>query len=187
MLVTDFISFWSKCDKQTSSLDSGRYFAHYVAASNNPAFTVLHVCSQIAPWQSGLTSLLEKVKGNILMDKLWAICLLEEFHWWLKTIFAWQVMMEVKTWGMLLLEQFAAKGKTVMDVVLLKEFEVYNWTDIFHLNCALNSIDAHQCYDKVNHSIASITFQAHGLPKQHVCLYLCTKQSLPSQNRLGQR
>jgi hypothetical protein len=40
-------------------------------------------------WRSGLTVLLEKVLGNILVDKLRAICLLEaDFNWWLKLIFA---------------------------------------------------------------------------------------------------
>ena len=53
-----------------------------------------------------MTVLLEKVAGNSRIDKLHAICLLEvDFNWWLKVVFAKQMMHRMKSAGVLPLEQ----------------------------------------------------------------------------------
>ena len=76
---------------------SGRHFGHYKAASKNTYLASLHasfinVASTtgiaLSRWQKGLTVMLEKVAGNIKVDKLRAILLMEaEFNFLNKLIF----------------------------------------------------------------------------------------------------
>lgn len=85
--VEDFVEFWHTAREETSSSDSGRHFGHYIAASDDPELAILHVESMniaasyelpLDRWKSALTVLLEqKVMGNMLMEKLRAICLLK--------------------------------------------------------------------------------------------------------------
>jgi hypothetical protein len=81
--VAEFIAHWRSAREKTSSSDSGRHFGHYIAASDDVELSTLHVESlniasrrgiPLARWKHSLTVLLEKVLGNILVDKLRAIC-----------------------------------------------------------------------------------------------------------------
>ena len=66
--------------------------------------------------------LLEKVAGNIRIDKLRAICLLEaDFNWWLKVVFAKRMTHRMKKTGVLPLEQGATAGKTALDSSMAKQ------------------------------------------------------------------
>ena len=69
-----------------------------------------------------MTVLLEKIAGNSKIDKLRAICLLEaDFNWWLKAIFAKQMMHRMKLMGVLPVEQGTISGKTALDSALTKQ------------------------------------------------------------------
>ena len=60
----------------------------------------------------GVMVLLEKVAGTKCIEKFCDICLLEaDFNWWLKVIFARQMMYQMKIKGAMPLEQGAVKGK----------------------------------------------------------------------------
>ena len=94
----EFLDFWSTAKEATSSSKSGRHFGHYKAICCHSSLIQLHVKSinlaarrgnPLVRWRQGVTVLLEKVVGNINIDKLRAICLLEaDFNWWLKVVFA---------------------------------------------------------------------------------------------------
>ena len=65
--------------------------------------------------------LLEKSFDNLSIDKLWATCLLEaDFNWWLKIIFAKQMVHHMHTAGIIPIEQEAIAGKTIIDISMLK-------------------------------------------------------------------
>eukprot|EP00956_Cyclotella_meneghiniana_P028833 scaffold68204_cov23-Cyclotella_meneghiniana.AAC.5 len=90
-------------------------------------------------WKSALTVLLEKVMGNILIEKLRAICLLEaDFNWWLKMTFARKMMSDIRRQDMIPMEQ----------------------ANTLHLIAGMDSVDAEQCYDAVNHAATSLGMQA---------------------------
>ena len=55
LLVKEFIDFWHSAIEETSSLDSGRYFGHYIAANDDPELAILHVESMNIAASSGLT------------------------------------------------------------------------------------------------------------------------------------
>ena len=127
--IEDFVEFWSTCREKTASSKSNRHFAHYRAACDDIELVKLHVgsinlaarrCVPLERWRSGVTVLLEKVLGNVFIDKLRAICFLEaDFNWWLKVIFAKRMMIRMKECNVLPIEQGAVKGKTCTDTSML--------------------------------------------------------------------
>jgi hypothetical protein len=64
----------------------------------------------LARWGNGLTILLEKVFGNISIDKMRAICLLEaNYNWLNKFVFAKQMMDNAFEGDIIPAEQFAKR------------------------------------------------------------------------------
>jgi hypothetical protein len=182
LTVEDFISFWHSAREETSSSDSGRHFGHYIAASDDPELAILHVESMnvaasyglpLDRWKSALTVLLEKVMGNMLMEKLRAICLLEaDFNWWLKITFARKMMSNIRREGRIPMEQFATAGKCPIDGSMCKQMGFFDRANTLHYPAVMNSVDAEQCYDAVNHAATSLAMQAYGMSMEQVCLYL---------------
>ncbi len=65
----------------------------------------------LARWGNGLTVLLEKVFGNIYIDKMQAICLLEaDYNWLNKFVFSKQMMDKAFEEDIIPAEQFAKRG-----------------------------------------------------------------------------
>ena len=57
-------------------------------------------------WKSALIVLLEKVMGNMLMEKLCSICLLEaDFNWWLRITFSRKMMSKIRQEGRIPIEE----------------------------------------------------------------------------------
>ncbi len=94
--TTDFQSFWRHANEDIQSSESGCHFGHYKAASHNRYLSAMHAAKltattgdPLARWGKGLTVLLEKIFGNIYIDKMCAICLLEvDYNWLNKFVFA---------------------------------------------------------------------------------------------------
>ena len=77
--TSDFKSYWKKAKELTSSSMSGLHFGHYKSAVDSSFLTAIHTMfSQLTinkgiplrRWASGLSVMLEKVKGNINVKKL---------------------------------------------------------------------------------------------------------------------
>jgi hypothetical protein len=65
----------------------------------------------LACWGNGLTVLPKKVFGNIYIDKMQAICLLEaDYNWLNKFVFAKQMMDKAFERDIIPVEQFAKRG-----------------------------------------------------------------------------
>jgi hypothetical protein len=82
----DFCLYWKKANKRTSLLISTLHYGHYKTTIKSEKLSKLHeVFIDITinsgyspkPWQKGLTVMLEKKKDVILVNKLWAILLME--------------------------------------------------------------------------------------------------------------
>lgn len=117
--------------------------------------------------------LLEKVMGNMLMEKLRAICLLEaDFNWWLRITFSRKMMSNIRQEGHIPLEQFATAGKCPIDGSMCKQLGFFDRANTLHFPAVMNSVDAEQCYDAVNHAATSLAMQAYGMSIEQVCLYL---------------
>jgi hypothetical protein len=97
--TTDFQSYWRHINEDIQSFKSGCHFGHYKAASFDLYLSAMHAAKltlaasttgvPLARWGNGLTVLLQKVFGNIYIDKMWAICLLEANYNWLNKQLMW--------------------------------------------------------------------------------------------------
>jgi hypothetical protein len=185
--ATDFLSFWTTSREKTSSSKSGRHFGHYRAACNDPDLVNLHVeninlaatmGTPLTRWKQGVTVLLEKVAGNIHIDKLRAICLLEaDFNWWLKVIFAKRMVHRMTSQQIMPIEQGATSGKTTIDSSMLKQL-FFDQSNILHTMSAVSSNDAANCYDAVNHAAGSFALQAMRVPLNIIKCYLLSIQTM---------
>ncbi len=100
--TTDFQSYWQHANEDIQSSGSGCQFGHYMVASYDRYLLAMHAAKltlaastsvPLACWGNGLTVLLEKVFGNIYIDKMQAICLLEaNYNLLNKFVFAKQMM-----------------------------------------------------------------------------------------------
>jgi hypothetical protein len=191
---SDFVEYWRTAKEKTSSSLSGRHFGHYKAASFSDTLTRLHVGSinlalwrghPLARWQSGVTVLLEKERGNCYIGKLRAICLLEgDFNWFLKLTYAERMMSTMQGNDLIPMEQIATKGKVAIDGVLTKQL-FYDSANILHEDAVLNSTDAANCYDAVNHTIGSLAVRAMGVPKNAALMYMRCIQLMTFYVRTG--
>ena len=121
---------------------------------------------------------MEKTAGNLHIEKLRAICLLEaDFNWWLRVVFARRMTQYMHLAGILPSEQGAVKNKTPIDTSLTKQF-FFDQMNILHEDCAQSSTDAECCYDAVNHTAASICMQSMDVPLSHVRCYLGCVQKM---------
>ena len=184
---SEFISFWRTSKERTSSSKSGRHFGHYRAVCGDLNLVHLHTESinlaasmgrPLTRWRQGVTILLEKIAGNIHIDKLRAICLLEaDFNWWLKAIFSKRMIHRMRSHNIMPIEQGATAGKTTTDSAMLKQL-FFDQSNILHAMSAVSSNDAANCYDAVNHAAGSFALQAMHVPIQMIKCYLLCIQTM---------
>ena len=124
----DFQEFWQHAKEDIQSSESGVHFGHYKAASFDRHLSTLQAAKltlaaqsgvPLERWGNGLTVLLEKTFGNIFIDKMRAICLLEaDYNWLNKFIFAKKMMDKAYSAGVVPAEQFARRGTQAAEGVL---------------------------------------------------------------------
>jgi hypothetical protein len=179
--TTDFQSYWQQANEDIQSSKSGCHFGHYKAASIDRYLLAMHAAKltlatstgvPLALWGNGLMVLLEKVYGNIYIDKIWEICLLEANYDWLNMIvFAKQMMDKAFQGDIIPAEQFAKRGSQATEGVLTSGlFCDIAWP--LHKTAAIESVDLANCYDAVAHPIASIVLQSFKVLKVMVAMML---------------
>ena len=136
------------------SSKSGLHFDHYKAISFNDDLSALQVAKfnlaiisgqPLQCWGNGVTVLLEKVFGEIFVDKLRAICLLEaDFNWLTKLVFAKRMMIAAKEKGIIPVDQFAKPGTSTGEGIMAKTFfnDIHRTT---HWPSSVTSVDLSQC------------------------------------------
>jgi hypothetical protein len=126
----------------------------------------------LARWGNGFMVLLKKMFGNIYLDKMRAICLLEaNYNWLNKFLFAKQMMDKVFQGDIIPAEQFAKWGSQATEGVLTSGL----FCDIAWALCktaAVESVDLANCYDSVAHPITSIALQSFKVRKVMVAMIL---------------
>jgi hypothetical protein len=129
-------------------------------------------------WGHSLTVLLEKEFGNIYIDKMRAICLMEaDFNWLNKLVFAKRMMDQAYDAGIVPVEQFARRGVQSAHGVLCKIL-FCDMMRALHLVAGLPSVDLGNCF-------ASIALQALKVPLMTVVLALSVMQTMTFYLRTG--
>jgi hypothetical protein len=126
--TTDFQPYWQHANEDIQSTKSGCHFGHYKEASFDHYLSAMHAAKltlvastglPLARWGNGLTVLLKKVFGNIYIDKMWEICLLEaNYNWLNKFVFSKQMMDKAFEGDIIPAEQFAKRGSQATEGVL---------------------------------------------------------------------
>ena len=181
----DFQKWWLTAREATESSQSRLHFGHYKAGASDNIISQLHATSLntireigVAPdrWRQSITVLLEKVFGVCLIDKLWAICLLEaDFNWLNKLIFAHRLEQHCRKHGLVPPEQFAKSRTTCEEASLVKNLVCDN-SRILHNSLSITSVDMDQCFDRAQSSIAGVAARAHGVSRRSTDLMLKTMQ-----------
>ncbi|MEJ2137350.1 MAG: hypothetical protein P8X86_19155, partial [Desulfofustis sp.] len=168
---------WARAREKTSSSESGLHFGHYKAAAKSPLVSHLHALNTtlalkrgfaLSRWSRGLSVMLEKMYGCTLISKLRAILLMEaDFNFSNKVVYGVRMMDNVRKYGHMPEEIYSEKGKTADDGSLAKVL-FYDIARQSRTSAGLSSVDAANCYDSIAHAIASLVFQAFGVPEEAV-------------------
>ncbi len=168
-------------------MESGCHFGHYKAVSHDRYISAMNCAKRtlaattgipLAHWGCRLTVLLEKVFGNIYINKMRAICLLEaDYNWLNKYVFTKQMMDRAFLEGIVPAEQFAKRGSQVAHGVLVSGlFCDIAWA--LHKTSAIESVDLANCYDAVAHTITSIALQSFKVRKVMVAMMLYVLETM---------
>ena len=190
----DFQYFWLHADEFIQSSHSHIHFGHYKAIAHDRYLSALEASKlslaaktgiPMERWGSALTVLLEKEFGNIYLEKMRAICLLEaDFNWLNKLVFAKRMMDQAYDNGLVPVEQFARRGVQASHGVLCKVLFCYMMRAL-HEMAGIPSVDLGNCYDAVAHPIASIALQAFQVPLTTIVLSLSVLQTMTFFLRTG--
>jgi len=182
----DFRDYWKKSKERTSSSISTLHFGHYKAVYRNDTLSEMHsvfidiaVNSGFSPtrWQRGLTVMLEKKKGVILVNKLRAILLMEaDFNYANKTIFGRRMMFFAEDRGEVADECSGSRALHDATEVALNRRLFCDIARQKRHSAAIGCVDLEQCYDRIAHSIASLGAQRWGVPIQAITCLLTTIQ-----------
>lgn len=94
--------------------------------------------------------------GNIYIEKMRAICLLEvDYNGLNKLVFAKRMLGRAQEEGIVPLEQFAKSGYQAAEEVLATGF-FCDITRALHRTAAVKSVDLANCYDAVAHPVANL-------------------------------
>ena len=177
----DYQHYGRRIKENTSSSPSGLHHGHDKSAAQCDklsaffAFqmtTIIQTGLRPARWGIALQVMLEKIAGVCLVTKLRSIQLYEaDYNWFNKFIFNDAAMATLEQSGCLPEEHFSQRDSTAEDACFDKTLT----TDISRQSrqpMALISVDAAQCYDRVNHSMMALVWAALNVPFQCIAIIL---------------
>ena len=171
--ICDFKRYWKKAKEKTSSSMSGLHFGHYKCAVDSPLLTAIHTVFlhitinkgiPLKRWSSGLSVMLEKIKGNINVEKLRGILLMEaDYNFINKLLLGVRVMRAVEH-RKAIPEELAGSRKLheAVEVALNRKLT----SDIMRQlrrPGTITGVDAASCYDRIVHSIIILIARHVGL------------------------
>jgi hypothetical protein len=165
--------YWKVVNEETSSSESRIYFGHYIVGSKSDIISHYHAARVLVTlaraillerWSRGLTVMLKKTLGVTLVTKLWAILLMEgNFNATNKIVYGTR-MLENACIHQLMPDKIFSKRNRMADDETLCKMLFYNITRQAHVPVAIVLVDASNCYDRIAHAMASLVFQAFGVP-----------------------
>jgi hypothetical protein len=194
ILPEQWKAYWKVANEDTSSSISGLHFSHYKVGAMSELISHYHAARvtvvlawgiALSRWSNGLTVMLEKVLGCTLVTKLRAILLMEaDFNATNKMIYGKRMMESTRQHGWMQEEVFSEKNREPVDGTMAKIL-FYDVTRQARIPAALASVDATQCYDRIAHAVASLVFQAFGIPQSAVNTMLGTIENMKFFLRTG--
>ena len=172
---------WKRAKEDTSSSMSGLHFGHYKAGAQSQIIShfhalktslLLHRGIALDRWSHGLSVMLEKMFGCSLVTKLRSILLMEaDFNFANKTIYGGRMLENVRKHNLMPEEIFSERNRMADDGTLAKVL-FYDIVRQLRVSAGISSVDAANCYDSIAHAIASLVFQAFGVPEEAIAAML---------------
>jgi hypothetical protein len=185
--MEDWRGHWATIKEDTSSSKSGRHFGHYKAGLRSQHITYLQALQSsliikrglvLGRWAQGLSVMLEKIYGCSLITKLRSILLMEgDFNATNKRIYGIGMLHNVRRYKLLPEEVYSKRNRLANDSTLAKVL-FYDIVRQPRRPAGLASVDANNCYDRIAHPIASMTFQAFGVPTPAIRTMLSMIQNM---------
>ena len=170
---TQWWQFWQIVNEETSLSESGLHFGHYSVGCKSDLTTHYHAARvsvtlvhaiQLKTWSWGLSVMLEKTLGVTLVTKLRAILLMEgDFNATNKIMYASRMIQTARGHHLIPEEIFSKKNRMADDGTLRKTL-FYDITCQARVPAAIALVNASNCYDRIAHAMASLIFQAFGVP-----------------------
>ena len=174
--------------------ESGLHFGHYVVGSASDIISYYHAARvtvviahaiQLERWLQGLSVMLEKTLGVTLVTKLRAILLMEaDFNATNKIIYRNRMIEKAQEYNLMPEEIFSERNRMADNGTLSKTL-FCNLARQARVPAAIASVDASNCYDRIPHAMASLIFQAFGVPPTAVESMLGTIENMKFFLRTG--
>jgi hypothetical protein len=162
----DFQHYRRIVKERTASLFSEQYFGQYAVRAHSDLLSEVHTRHMTlitktgaAPkrWSKGLSVMIEKITGVAVVTKLIAILLMDaDFNCHNRLNFGDRMMKLARDNGLVPEEIYSEKGKTPEDAIL-QQVLVYDTAWKWRRPLLVASVDAAQCYDRIAHTVASLT------------------------------
>jgi hypothetical protein len=166
-------AYWKIVNKETLSSESGIHFGHYIVGYKSDIIAHYHAAQvsvilahaiQLKRWSQVLSVMLEKMLGNTLVTKLKAILLMEvDFNATNKIVYGSQMLNNAGEYQQMPEEIFSKKNCMADDGTLCKIL-FYDITRQAQVPAAIALLDALNCYDRIVYAMASLIYQAVGVP-----------------------
>jgi hypothetical protein len=129
--------------------------------------------------------MLEKIFGCALITKLWSILLMEaKINAPNKTIYGIRMLANVRKYK-LMPEEVYSKRNCLADDGTLSKILFFNIAHLLRRAAGLALVDANNCYDCITHPMASMIFQAFGVPAPAIASMLTTIQRMRFYLHIG--
>jgi hypothetical protein len=187
MTKEDFRAHWKRAKEETSSSRSGLNFGHYIAEMESDyishshalkATLLLHHGLVFERWAQRLSVMLQKLFGCLLITKLRTILLMEaDFNGANKMVYGINMLKQARSNNLMPAEVFSECNKMVDNGTLTKVF-TYDIIRQTRRSAGIASVNADNCYERIAHAIASLVFQAFGVPLSALESMLTTIQEM---------
>jgi hypothetical protein len=178
---------WRGWRESTSSSELGLHFGHYIVGISSDHISYFHALEAtlilrrgivLERWAQGLSVMLEKMFGCALITKLWSILLMEaDFNATNKIIYGQQMLHQARTYKLIPKEIYSERNRLADDGTLAKVL-FFDIVCQMMQSAGISAVDADNCYDRIAHPIASLVFQALGVPQEAVVSLLSTIQDM---------
>jgi hypothetical protein len=150
---------------------------HYHAAR---VLVILAHAIQLERWSCVLSVMLEKTLGITLVSKLRAILLMKaDFNASNKIVYGIRMMQNFRDHH-LMSEEIFSKNNRMADNGTLTKTLFYNVTHQTRVPAAIASVNTSNCYDRIAHAMASLIFQAFGVPASAIDSMLSAIENMKS-------
>ncbi len=173
--------------EETSLSESGLHFGHYIDGNQSELISHYHAAQvtvtlthavQLKHWSCGLMVMLGKTLEVTLVLKLRTILLMEaDFNATNKIIYGVRMMRSARDHHLIPEEIFSKKNRMADDGMLCKTL-FYKISCQSRVPSAIVLVDALNCYDRIAHAMASMIFQAFGVPISAVETMLSTIENM---------